>query len=195
MIPSMDYYDHHPLLTLPRPACLVGFYGSQADTVARLVSARTGLPLSVLDRWVEHETGKSCSQLALQEGSEALARAQAHQLGRALSRAPAGLVVLSATMLSHADVLARVLQHATLVYIERDPPFLLENLQRDWEQDRANHPPFVYAPPSTLQDLQDLLAPHLPFYEAAHLTLRGGRRSVHAIAVELLAWLRRSTAH
>ncbi len=191
----MSYYDHHPLLTLPRPACLIGFYGSQADAVARLVSARTGLPLSVLDRWVEHETGKSCSQLALEEGSEALARAQAHHLGRALTRAPAGLVLLNAGMLNHEDVLARVLQHATLVYIERDPQFLLENLQRDWEKDRANHPPFVYAPPSTLEELRSLLTPQLPFYEAAHLTLHGARRSAHAIAVELIAWLRRSSTH
>lgn len=190
-----DYYAPHPLLTLPRPACLVGFYGSQADAVARVVSARTGLPLSVLDRWVEHETGKSCSQLALQEGAEALARAQAHQLGRALSRAPAGIVVLSPAILSHEDILARVRQHATLIYVERDPHFLLENLQHGWQQDRANHPPFVYAPPSSLDELQELLNPLLPFYEAAHLTLHGARRPVHAIAVELITWLRQNTAH
>ena len=59
------YYDNHLSFVPEKPIALIGFPGAEVPRIARAISMSTGLPLIELDRWIEHESGKSIPQLIL----------------------------------------------------------------------------------------------------------------------------------
>ena len=51
---STGYYDPHPVLSLDRPVCLIGFIGSEVEMVGRLLTSVTGLRFALIDELAEH---------------------------------------------------------------------------------------------------------------------------------------------
>ncbi len=186
----MGYYDYAPTVSLERPLCLTGFLGCGARGVGMTLSARTGLPLADVDRWVEHHGGMSAARLWLQD-RERFEALQTEQLGAALRQRPAAVVVLGFSALRERSQLLRVLSASTLWYLERSPEELARRIGRQWDAQRASLPPFALRKPESAADLQPLYDEHVQHYEAAHRRLTAGRQHTHELAQTILDTLPR----
>ncbi|MGB1699800.1 MAG: shikimate kinase, partial [Nannocystaceae bacterium] len=112
------YYSHHATRALTRPAALVGFIGSGIGAVGHAVTARTGIPLVDLLRWVEHARGKSIANLVLHDGECALRDEERAGLAHALKGRPHPLLVLGhGTLLSPTNRSLLAEAEAKLVYL------------------------------------------------------------------------------
>lgn len=127
---DLDYYGYAPLIRPDRPLCLVALPGGQAGMVARLVSIFTGLPLSWLDRAVEHRAGMAVDGLVLSRGEPAQHAIERDLLPGILRRSTPHIVALGERTLLAADLRDLVASTATLVYLRRPLPALIAELER-----------------------------------------------------------------
>ena len=163
----MDYYDPHPTLLLERPLALVGFMASGVGAIARGLTARTGLPLADLTRWVESTAGMSCSQLFLERGPSALAEAEWYAFAQAVADTPAGVIALPHGALLHAEINRRARNETHLIYVERPLDVLFERAVAQLADRPASIPEFMLAPPRSIEDLALYFAEREPEYRKA----------------------------
>jgi len=186
----VDYYDPHPTLQLERALALCGFMGSGVRSVARGLSARTGLPLHDLQRSVESEAGMSWARILLEQGPEALAEAEARALDRALREAQPGIIALSHGALLDAGIRETALAHTQLIYLERPLPVLFQRVVTQLLARPASIAEFMLGAPRNVDDLRPYFEAREPGYREAPVSL--GARDLHDgdIVETLLAELR-----
>jgi len=186
----LDYYDPHPTLHLERAIALVGFMGSGVRSVAHGLSARTGLPLCDLQRWVESEAGMSWGRLLLEEGPEMLAEAEARALDRALGESMPGVIALSHGALLHGPLREAAHARTRLVYLERPLEVLFERVVARLRAHPASIAEFMLAAPRSVDDLRPYFDAREPHYLDVPVSL--GARDLHDqdVAETLLAELR-----
>lgn len=187
---TTDYYDPHPTIRLERALALVGFMGAGVRGVAHGLAARTGLPLHDLPRWVENEAGMSWARVLLEQGPDALARAEARALDHALREGVAGVIALSHGALLDAGLRETVLEHTQLVYLERPLDVLFERVVAAVRKNPATIAEFMLGEPRSVDDLRPYFEEREPGYRAAPVVI--GARDLHdgEVVETLLAELR-----
>ena len=180
------YYDYAPTVTLSRPVAFCGHPGCGYREVVYDLASLTGLPLHDLDRWVEHEAGRSLWSLARQAGIGALEAAEARLLPKVLASRPPGLILFGEATLTGSDPLRRVSQAAALVFLRLPPTSCYWALRRRGEAQGGilAHPHL----PDRLRDANDLrplMDRQRPIAEAADQVLDMEHRSVHEAVLEL----------
>ncbi len=125
-----DYYSPSPRWALARPIVLAGPIGSGLRTVARTLSARTGLPFVDVDRRVEHEVGASLAELARQAGVRRVQTAAREVLERVALERPAAVVALDRAWPTReaAHLFDRRME---LVHVRRSPAWLRPRMERE----------------------------------------------------------------
>lgn len=162
-----NYYEPGPLVLLQRPVALIGFLGVDQHGLGRDLAALSGLPLSEVDRWIEHEAGQSLVALVQTQGIAALRQLEDRFLAQALAARPPGIVVLGDGALLKEANLRQVLAQATLVYLK------LSLASIYW---KLRHPalgphPLLLQPPASTAQLRPLLAERQGGFDQAHVTL------------------------
>lgn len=187
----MDYYDPHATLRLERALVLVGFMGAGVRAVARGLTARTGLPLCDLQRWVENEAGMSRARMLLEQGPDALNEAEARAFERALGESTPGVVALSHGALLHEGLRATAHARTRLVYLERPLDVLFERVVAQLRERPASIAEFMLAPPGSVDDLRPYFEACEPRYLEVPVAI--GARDLHDgdVVETLLADLRR----
>jgi shikimate kinase len=171
-----DYYDYHPLLTLEQPLILAGFVGGPQRQVAYGLSARLGLPFVDLDRWIEHDAGRSLWEILAEGGEGQLREIEGAALDRALRARPAGILALGATALLSASNLNAVLEGATLVALKIDLPNLYWLLRGRETEGEGHRHPFVPFPLTSIEDLRPVYDTlKVPLQQAHHTVDTAGR--------------------
>lgn len=178
----MDYYSYHPTVSLERPVVLAGFFGMELGIVAGVISQRTGVSVVELERWIEHEAGKSVSELVLLEGERALRQRELPMLKRALKDTPPPLVTLSDATLTEYDARRLVMVDTKLIYLKADLEDLYQRILRGLEASPGCYWPWVLQPPQSPKDLEALFQDRRAGYESAHLTLDVTGKHPNAIA-------------
>ncbi len=125
-----DYYSPSPRWALARPIVLAGPVGSGLRTVARTLSARTGLPYVDIDRRVEHETGASLAELARRVGVKRVQTAAREVLERVALERPAAVVALDRAWPTRqaAHLFDRRME---LVHVRRSSEWLAGNVEKE----------------------------------------------------------------
>ncbi|MEL7061035.1 MAG: shikimate kinase, partial [Acidobacteriota bacterium] len=89
-----DYYSHHPLVSLDRHVVLAGFVTEETRGIGYRLAALTGLPVTDLDRSIEHVAGQSVWKLIWNEGEARYRELERVALRRALDDRPLGIITL-----------------------------------------------------------------------------------------------------
>lgn len=89
-----DYYDPSPRFSLSRPILIAGQLGARTRLIGRSFCARTGLPFVDIDRKIEHEAGRSLTQIAEVEGPARVANWARFILDRFARERPRSVIVL-----------------------------------------------------------------------------------------------------
>jgi shikimate kinase len=132
-----DYYDYTPLVIPERPIALAGFAGSAVQRTARLLSILTGLPLTLLDRQVEHRAGMDLWPLLASQGGERQRRVyEAELLRRALGAKTPPIVALGDTTLLDPGLRWLVGERARVVHLRTT----LDEVCRELERSRIEEP-------------------------------------------------------
>lgn len=187
----MDYYSYEPMMTLDRPVALAGFFGMELGVVAGVVSQRTGLPVIELDRWIEHEAGKSVSEIVLREGVNALKKRELPLLQRALKDTPPPLLVLGDSTLTDYDPRKLLMNHAHIIYFQAALPDLLARVQRGLSSSPGCYWPWMLRAPTSVQEIETYFADRRGGYESAHTTVDVTGWNAGKIAERLLTELQR----
>ena len=187
--PFGGYYGYDPPPSLPRPICVIGLMGSEAQTVTYSAASLTGYPLIDLDAQVEHSAGRSLSALYALEGPGGWRARELDALRRALRASPTPLIALGDGALLSGEARALRRAGASLVYIRRPLSECLTGLARAHERAPLRFPLWPHKPPSSADELAPLLAARSPAYEEAELVLEGEGRGALELAMELVAWL------
>jgi shikimate kinase len=173
------YYDNHPTHRLERPLSLVSFVNHMTRTVAHTLASMTGLPLSIIDEWVEHDLGGSAHKLVADRGLDVWRNAEKRAIEKALSSRPASVIALGEGSLGDPDILNRVLDASELVYL-----YLPEAEARRWaSQQSANHSASLWAEVDAIggphkESLQALFEGRRYTYELAHFTIDASQQSL-----------------
>jgi len=164
------YYDYAPAALLDRPLAITGFMGSNAEQVAHMLAARTGITYESLERAVEHRAGKSIANLVIHEGECSLRALEEQMLTRALARSPSPILALGhGTLLSPKNREA-VQANATLVYLRAPLGDLFETIKRQAALSKVRYYPYATDLTGSPADLEDLFAARLSGYlEADHI--------------------------
>ena len=184
---SDDYYSPHPRTRLERPLALVGFCGSGVGSVARGLTALTGLPLNEVERLVEARAKRSRTRILFEEGVAGLRSLETQETERAIARQPAGVIALTDSALLDADLLARLLDETQLVYLERPLGFLLEAIRN---APRGHYPEFAVATPIEVRDIEPVFREREPGYLRAEVRFNGEDLHTNRIVDELISALR-----
>lgn len=185
----MDYYDYTPTVFLERPVALTGFLGGKLGHVGSMIAQRTGLSLIDLPRWVEHEAGRSLSELVLLDGEGALRAIEARLLRRALDDRPAGIIALGDGTLLDPDNRRLVQEKARLVYLKADLDDALRCIRAHLRESPGELPDFVLNEPESVQALRPLFEARREGYEGAEVVLEVSGKHPNRIAEEIIAIL------
>lgn len=183
------YYDYHPTVVLERPVALAGFFGVELGSIAGALSQRTGLPAIELERWIEHEAGRSVSELVLVDGERALREREVPLLKRALADQPPAIIALSDATLTEYDARKLVLDRSRLIYLRAELEDLLGRIQQHLESSPGCYWPFVLRGPEHVEDLQALFDERRAGYESAELIVEVTGKHPNTVAEELLGLL------
>lgn len=165
--PMQGYYDYAPSRLLERPLVITGFMGSNAEQVAYMLSARTGVTYESLERSVEHRAGKSIANLVIHQGECSLRALEEELLRRALERKPAPIISLGHGALLSPKNAAAVREHATLVYLRAPLGDLFETIKSQAALSKVRYYPYATDLTGSPADLEELFAARLPGYMAA----------------------------
>ena len=114
---NSSYYDYHPTIQLERPVVLGGMPGTPYREVGHYLASLTGLSILDLDRWLEHQVGKSLWDFVQSEGEEVLRQKEFEYLDRALVAQPRGLLIVSEGTLAQAANRRKISESAGLASI------------------------------------------------------------------------------
>ncbi len=170
------YYDHHPLFIPAKPIALIGFPGAEVPRIAGSMSMTTGLPLIELERWIEHEAGKSIPQLVLEDGGVSIRELQSRMLLRALESRPPGVIALGHRCMQLPEDRDLVLQRSHCFYIQRTIFELFQALRREVEEFPARYAEFILGPPESVHDIKAMFdARDSEFRSAPHAVDAAGK--------------------
>lgn len=186
---GVDYYDYHPSIVLDRPVAIAGFFGVELGQIVGALSQRTGIQTIELDRWVEHEAGKSVSELVLVEGERALKRHELGLLRKALNDQPFAIIALGDGTLTEYDGRKLVLDGAKLIYLRAELDDLLGRIRQHLADSPGCYWPFVLKEPEVVDDLVALFDERRAGYESAEIIVDVTGKHPNKVADELLAHL------
>jgi len=181
------YYSHHATQALTCPVALTGFIGSGTAAAGHAVTARTGIPLFDLLRWVEHARGKSIANLVLHEGECSLRDQECEGLRRALKQRPHPLLVLGhGTLLSPTCRSLLSEANAKLVYLRAPLATLADRARAQIARVRTKHSPYFTELSDGPADLEAFFAARLPGYMEATAAVDIEKMDIHALADAVL---------
>ncbi len=180
------YYDNHPSFVPEKPISLIGFPGAEVPRIARAISMSTGLPLVELDRWIEHESGKSIPQLILEDGGAGIHDVQSELLGRALRTSPSPVIALGHRTMERNGDRELILAESTCFYVRRTIFELFQVLRREVEEFPARYAEFIMGPPESVQDLKSMYDEREVEFLQATYVLESAGKSCAALGAEIL---------
>ena len=181
----MGYYDYTPTITLSRPLALIGLPGTPYRQVGLELAALTGLPLTDLDRLIEHRVGQSVWDLVDDQGLAAYRQLQTQLLPQTLSGIPPGIVILGEGALLEDNNRHQVLAGTSLVYLTLEPTAAYWLLRQRWQGGRRPHP-LLPQPLEQMSQLRPFFAQCTPGVEAAHCRFDTTKRDSGAIVTDLI---------
>ena len=184
--PVQGYYDNHPSFVPERPISLIGFPGAEVPRVARAISMTTGLPLIELERWIEHESGKSIPQLVLEDGSAGIHDIQTELLKRALRSQPPAVIALGHRAMERQEDQRLILEQSTCFYVRRTIFELFQVLRHEVEEYPARYAEFIMGPPESVQDLKSMYDEHETEFLTATYVVDTGGKNCAVLGAEIL---------
>jgi shikimate kinase len=170
--PANDYYAYQPTIRLRQPLVVTGYPGLPFRTLAYELAEMTGLSLTDVDRWVEHEVGTSLSSLVREQGMAALRRRQATLVSRSLATSPPRLLVISDQVLLEPSTFDAVRAAANTIYFYSDRATLFWKT-RQWTREHGVLPhPSLPTPLERPQQLDGILAARSAVLQQADRTFR-----------------------
>ncbi len=115
-ISGTDYYSPQPTIKLRKPLAITGYPGLKFRTLTYELAAITGVSLVDVDRWVEHQAGKSLRKIILDDGIEIARGMESKLLRKCLNLRPPQFVVFADQVLLEDDNLKLVGTAAHLIY-------------------------------------------------------------------------------
>ena len=182
----MGYYDPHPTLSLPRPVAITGFFGVGAGLVGGILSQRTGLPFSEIDRWIEHEAGRSLSAIALEKGLSTLRALEKKLVARALKQSPPAIISLGDGALLDDATLKAVLAGAETFYLRARTETLLDRVPDLVKTQPASLYPFVLGVPASEATIVPMLKAREPGYAACEHIIDVDALSLYEVTSRVL---------
>ena len=154
---SQDYYSPHPRLRLGRHFVISGLPGADVAAVGRGLSASLGLAFTEVERLTESIAGRTRAAIAVEDGDDALQRADAAALARALRSRPPGILTVEAAfpLEQGAQRALRTMSH--VVHVRRGPEDLLARIRAGRERAPARFPEFLLVAPDSVAELQPVL--------------------------------------
>lgn len=180
-----DYYAPHPRLLLARSIVVAGQLGCGARLVGRGVCARTGLRFVDVDRRIEHEEGRALHRIAYEDGPEFIAAAASRLLAYLADERPWAVIVLDRAWPDpggESDLVSDV----DLVYVKRDPTYLLARLARDLRSAHGWIAPDLEPDTLRVGDLARLHERRDPLLRESDIVLEAGSQHEHAVAAILI---------
>lgn len=182
------YYDYTPLASLGKHLVIAGYIGEETRLIGYQLASLTGLPVTDLDRKVEHHAGKSVWELIWSEGEGRYRNLEQEHLRGLLAARPFSILTLGDGALIAAEN-RRLVAGCHLVALDLDLANCYWRLKSGVARDRENWHPLYPGPLERFEQLRpfyDLRAPGLA--AADHqIPLRGkGRNEVVAALIELL---------
>jgi len=171
---------------------LAGQPGSGSLAVAHAMAARSGLPLFLIDRWIENHAGRSLAHLLAAEGSGELEAEAAKGLAAGLRRRPHAIIALEGAGLSSRPA-DDAENDAVWIHIRRSPEELLERIRRQLDARAGSLPNFPFGAPGCVRELQPILQGREALLGAADAVIDAEGREALSIAREILASLDRIT--
>lgn len=158
---------------------LIGFMGAGKSTVGKALGAALGKPFCDLDRLIEETCQMTISELFAQKGEVAFRQAETRALKKALEEdlviACGGGIVLESV---NQELLVA---HPQVVYLKAQPESLFTRIQQDDQNIRP------LAEEKSSAELQEILQPRLPLYEAAaSIQVDTSGKSPEMITAEIL---------
>jgi len=164
---------------------LIGFSGTGKSTIARLVGARLGLPVSDLDALIVARAGRPIAEIFASEGEDAFRALETSVLREVAARAPA-IVATGGGVPTLPHNLAIMRETGWLIALEALPETLHDRLH---DQLRAAGPREVRPlldDPDPLGRIAALKATRQPVYAQAHWTIHTDRLDMAQVADEVV---------
>ena len=175
---NSSYYDYHPTIQLERPVVLGGMPGTPYREVGHYLASLTGLSILDLDRWLEHQVGKSLWDFVQAEGEEVLRQKEFEYLDRALAAQPRGLLIVSEGTLAQAANRSKISDSAGLVYLSSAPTATYWHVRQQISERGPRYHPHVPQPLTHFDVLRPLFEELDRAQEDADLVLAMDNRSV-----------------
>jgi len=180
------YYDNHPSFIPEKPIALIGLPGAEVPRIARAITMTTGLPLIELERWIEHESGKSIPQVVLEDGGNGIHEIQSKLLRRALRSKPQSVIALGHRAMERAEDRQLILDLSTCFYVRRTIFELFQVLRHEVEEYPARYAEFIMGPPESVQDLKSMYDEREAELLNATVILDTAGKSCAALGAEIL---------
>ena len=166
----MGYYDPYPTHQLEKPLCLVGFMGAEIHTVGYFLSSMTGLPFIELDKWIEHESGKTIAHLYYEQGEQEWRRIERYCLKKALDTKPFSIVCLGDGALMDKQNQRLCRQKSTLFYLRRPLNLLYQKILMGRKTHPQRYPYFILGAPQE-KEVETYLDRRVAGYEKAQVMM------------------------
>lgn len=173
-----SYYDYHPTVQLERPVALGGMPGTPYREVGHYLASLTGLSILDLDRWLEHQVGKSLWDFVQSEGEQELRQKEFEYLDRALVAQPCGLLIVSEGTLAQAANRRKISESAGLVYLSSAPSTAYWQVRQQISERGPRYHPHVPQPLTHFDVLRPLIEELDQARKDADLVLAMDNRSV-----------------
>jgi shikimate kinase/3-dehydroquinate synthase len=171
-----------------RPLLLNGFMGTGKTSVGQRIAESTGRPFIDLDQKLEQRFGTTVADYFAKHGEAAFRAVEREELVRLLDEAcrsaAAPVIALGGGALLSRELRLAALDRAVVVTLEAEPSEILARAG-----DRSSRP--LLAGENPAARVEGLLELRAPSYAEAHARVSTTRRSVSAIADEVVALWRR----
>jgi len=157
---------------------LVGFMGTGKSSVGRLAAEQLRFAFIDTDEWIEHEVGRSISEIFAQQG-EAAFRQYERDVVNALSARRDTVIATGGGLVADASNLASLKSHALVVCLWASPETI-------WERVRdQTHRPLLQSPDPQAK-IRELLEQRGPAYRQADVLVHTGFRSTKEVVQQVL---------
>ncbi len=181
-----DYYDVDPIRVPRIPIALIGFFGSEVDTVALKLGALTGLAVQDVGRLMVHDAGGSPAKIFLDLGPEEYRRVAKRSLERAVRSTPPGVVSLPFDILRDDAERELILRDTALVYVDLEYDAMVRKVTTILEGRPGAFFPWISPDRLVSVDLERLFAEHRPSYDAAMLHIDATGRTPTEVARDVI---------
>ena len=150
------YYNCQPTMVLGKPVCCLGTMGSILPVTLRFLQSTTMLPVTDLERLLEHRMGKNLSYLAHNYNAEDIFVEENKILQSILGQKPLSLVLLRYNTLYYR-VNRDTLHQMEGIYLEESPEQIWKKIE---EQRIQEHPLDRHIDRYLLQEYKSFQAEH-----------------------------------